>query len=84
MDAGSGARIRQLEAAPFAPIVTGRMGADLPLNTLKVPPGFKVERWVDGVPMGRSLAIGDKGTLFVGSRSARTSWLSSPKTANAR
>ena len=53
---------------PFAPIVTGRMAADLPLNTLKVPPGFKVEVWADGIPMARSLAVGDKGTVFVGSR----------------
>jgi hypothetical protein len=33
-----------------------------------VPPGFKVEVWVDGVPEARSLALGDKGTVFVGNR----------------
>ncbi len=55
---------------PFAPHLTGRPAKDLPVNTLKVPAGFKVEVWVDGVPEARSLAMGDKGTLFVSSRVA--------------
>ena len=53
---------------PFAPIFTGRPSRDLPLDKLKVPPGFKVEVWVEGVPEARSLALGDKGTVFVGNR----------------
>ena len=53
---------------PFAPHFTGRPASDLPLSKLKVPPGFKVEVWVDGVPEARSLALGDKGTVFVGNR----------------
>ena len=53
---------------PFAPIVTGRPASELPLDKLKVPPGFKVEVWTDGVPEARSLALGDKGTLFVSNR----------------
>ena len=46
---------------PIAPILTGRPASELPLDKLKVPPGFKVEVWVDGVPEARSLALGDKG-----------------------
>ena len=53
---------------PIAPILTGRPAGELPLDKLKVPPGFKVEVWVDGVPEARSLALGDKGTVFVGNR----------------
>ncbi len=53
---------------PFAPLVTGRMASELPLDKLKVPKGFKVEVWVDGIPEARSLALGDKGTVFVGNR----------------
>ncbi len=53
---------------PFAPHFTGRTSADLPLDKLKVPPGFKVEVWVEGVPEARSLALGDKGTVFVSNR----------------
>src|SRR5262245_38449890 len=57
---------------PFAPHLTGRQAAELPVNTLKVPPGFKVELWVDGVPEARSLALGDKGTVFVSNRNAKS------------
>ena len=56
---------------PFAPHLTGRPAKDLPVNTLKVPAGFKVEVWVDGVPEARSLALGDKGTVFVSNRNAK-------------
>jgi glucose/arabinose dehydrogenase len=38
-----------------------------PLDTLRVPPGFRISVYADGVPQARSLALGDKGTLFVGS-----------------
>jgi len=57
---------------PFAPHMTGRPASELPLDTLKVPPGFKVEVWVEGVPEARSLALGDKGTVFVGNRNAKS------------
>ena len=53
---------------PFAPIFTGRPASELPLDKLKVPKGFKVEVWVDGVPEARSLALGDKGTVFASNR----------------
>jgi len=53
---------------PFAPHLTGRPAKDLPLDKLKVPAGFHVEVWVEGVPEARSLALGDKGTVFVSNR----------------
>jgi glucose/arabinose dehydrogenase len=56
---------------PFAPQMTGRPASELPLDKLKVPAGFKVEVWVDGVPEARSLALGDKGMVFVGNRLAK-------------
>jgi glucose/arabinose dehydrogenase len=40
----------------------------LPLDKMKVPKGFKVEIWASGVPNARSMRLGDKGTVFVGSR----------------
>ena len=46
--------------APIAPHLTGRPAAELPIDKLKVPPGFKVEVWVDGVPEARSLALGEE------------------------
>jgi glucose/arabinose dehydrogenase len=53
---------------PFAPHLTGRSAKELPVDTLKVPAGFKVEVWADGVPEARSLALGDRGTVFVSNR----------------
>ena len=53
---------------PFAPHLTGRPASELPVNKLRVPPGFKIEVWADGVPEARSLALGDKGTVFVSNR----------------
>ena len=33
---------------------------------LKLPPGFKISVWASSVPQARQMAMGDKGTLFVG------------------
>ena len=53
---------------PFAPHLTGRPASELPINKLRVPDGFKIEVWMDGVPEARSLALGDKGSVFVSNR----------------
>jgi glucose/arabinose dehydrogenase len=56
---------------PFAPHMTGRDLKELSVDKLKVPAGFKVEVWADGIPEARSLALGDKGTVFVSNRLAK-------------
>ncbi len=38
------------------------------VSAIKVPAGFKVRIWADEVENARSLALGDKGTVFVGNR----------------
>jgi glucose/arabinose dehydrogenase len=38
------------------------------LDALHVPPGFSVSIFADGLPTARSLAVGDKGVVYVGSR----------------
>ena len=43
----------------------------LPLDQIKLPPGFAIEVYATGVDNARQMALGDKGTLFVGSRTAR-------------
>src|SRR5919109_4429857 len=53
---------------PFAIEMTGKAAKDLPVDKLKVPAGFKVEVWAEGMPGARSMAQGDKGTVFVGTR----------------
>jgi len=68
---GRGAEQATSPLHPFAPHMTGRASKDLPVDKLKVPAGFKVEVWVDGIPEARSLALGDKGTVFVSNRLAK-------------
>lgn len=43
---------------------------ELPLNEIRLPPGFAIEVWVDGVPNARQMALSPNGTLYVGSRRA--------------
>ena len=42
----------------------------LPLDQIKLPPGFTISVFAGNVPNARAMAWGDKGTLFVGSREA--------------
>ena len=44
--------------------------ADVALEQIRLPPGFKIEIYAQGVENARQMALGDKGTLFVGSRRA--------------
>ena len=46
-------------------------GQALPLERIQLPPGFRIEIYAS-VPHARSLALGAKGTLFVGSRAGGT------------
>lgn len=43
------------------------------LDQLRLPDGFKIELVTDQVPGGRSMALGEQGTLFVGTRGNRSS-----------
>src|SRR6266571_1518345 len=62
---GRGAEQASSPLHPFAIEVTGKSAKQLPVDKLKVPAGFKVEVWVDGAPGARSMALGDKGTVYV-------------------
>jgi glucose/arabinose dehydrogenase len=58
-------------AAKLAPVAAPPIAAapdKLPLAKLKVPTGFNIEVYAAGMANARSLALGDKGTVFVGSR----------------
>ncbi len=52
-------------SAGILPVVT----AELPLDELKLPSGFEIELYAQ-VDNARQMALGDKGTVFVGSRNA--------------
>src|SRR2546423_4866247 len=56
--------------APIAQPPAPKAAADIPVDRIKVPPGFKVELWASGINNARTMVWGDKGTLFVGSRVA--------------
>jgi glucose/arabinose dehydrogenase len=56
-----------LSQAPASP----QPAAQLPLTDIKLPPGFTISLYADGVTNARQMALGEKGTLFVGSRRAR-------------
>ena len=43
--------------------------SDLPLDRIKLPEGFKIELYAEGVKNARSMALSPNGTLFVGTRS---------------
>jgi glucose/arabinose dehydrogenase len=45
--------------------------ATVPLDQLKLPSGFKISVFAEGVANARGMALGAKGTVFVGSMSAR-------------
>jgi Glucose/sorbosone dehydrogenases len=42
--------------------------AELPLQKITLPPGFEIQLFAENVTNARSLALGDKQTLFVGTR----------------
>ena len=53
---------------PHAPGLSATPAAQMKLDQIKLPPGFKIELWAEGMPNARSIAVGAKGTVFVGTR----------------
>lgn len=49
--------------------ISSLYAAPLPLDKIKLPPGFKITLFADNVEGARSMALGTKGTVFVGTRS---------------
>jgi glucose/arabinose dehydrogenase len=62
-----------MASSPLAPIPlppAPTPAAQIPVDRVKLPPGFKIGVWADGLHNARQMAWGSKGTLFVGSRVA--------------
>jgi glucose/arabinose dehydrogenase len=53
-----------------AALLISSTAQDRPTSQLKLPPGFSVEVFAADVPNARQMALGDRGTVFVGSRQA--------------
>ncbi len=49
--------------------VPSLMGGKPQLKDIKLPPGFTISVYAEGITNARAMCWGDKGTLFVGSRS---------------
>ena len=56
----------KLAPVPSPPLATAEN--KLPLDKLKAPKGFNIEVYAAGMPNARSMALDEKGTVFVGSR----------------
>ena len=64
-------RSQDLAASPLAPHaarLTAVPAAEIPLNTLKLPPGFKIELWAAGMPGIRAMTRTDSGKIYAGTR----------------
>jgi glucose/arabinose dehydrogenase len=47
---------------------TGSANSTLPLNLIKLPPGFNIGLYASDVPNARQMVLSQNGTLFVGTR----------------
>jgi glucose/arabinose dehydrogenase len=66
-------RSPELATSPLAPVPlppAPTPAAQIPVNKVKLPPGFTISVWADGLHNARQMAWGDRGTLFVGTRVA--------------
>lgn len=78
------ANLRKVQQAllPGMALVATMAGAspatDKVLANVQLPPGFHMEVYADNVPNARSMTLGAKGTLFVGSRTANVVHAISP------
>ncbi|HMK69642.1 MAG TPA: sorbosone dehydrogenase family protein, partial [Xanthobacteraceae bacterium] len=54
--------------APIAPPPIPAAPDKLPTAKLKLPPGFHIEVYASGIANARSLRVGDRGVVFVGTR----------------
>ena len=63
---GASKQDQNLKPHPTPPTMTA---ADkLPVDKLKLPAGFKAEVWSSGHPGARTMVMGPKGTIFMGTR----------------
>ena len=54
--------------APLAGKLTMTPPSEIPLQTLKMPAGFKAEVWASGIPGARAMVRGASGKVYVGTR----------------
>ncbi len=67
-------KISKSSALVFTLFLTGSIQAEIQLDLIELPAGFSIEIYAEGVENARQMALGDKGTLFAGSRRAGKLW----------
>lgn len=65
---GRAANMADSRLAPHAGKLTATTASDIPLDKIKLPPGFKAEIWASGIPGARAMALGDNGKVYIGTR----------------
>jgi glucose/arabinose dehydrogenase len=65
---GRPAELGNSPLAPNLPALMAKSADDIPVSKIKLPPGFAIELWASGLANARSIAVGPKGTVFVGTR----------------
>ena len=65
---GRPAELASSNLAPHAPGLIAKQAKDLPVDKIKLPPGFAIEVWATGLTNARSMTVSPKGTVFVGTR----------------
>jgi glucose/arabinose dehydrogenase len=63
---GASGQDSNLRPHPTPPLATAV--DKLPLDKIKLPAGFKAEVWSSGHPAARTMVMGAKGTMFMGTR----------------
>ena len=64
--AGESKQDTSLRPHPTPPTATAL--EKIPVDKIKLPAGFKAEVWSHGHPGARTMVMGDKGTMFMGTR----------------
>ena len=65
---GMGPDMASSKLAPMPGKMTVTAASEIPIDKLKLPPGFKIEVWATGMPGARAMARGDDGRIYIGTR----------------
>lgn len=65
---GMPANMADSKLAPLAGKMTVTPAAEIPVQNIKLPPGFKAEIWATGMPGARAMAMADDGKIYIGTR----------------
>jgi len=65
---GMGPDMANSKLAPLPGKMTVTPVSEIPIDKLKLPPGFKIEVWATGMPGARAMARGDNGKIYIGTR----------------